>query len=334
MLINTNQLKLSYSPCPGKAIVHFATLSWKDMLWKWRAIAIILTMFFLYGAMTEMASAQNKHALLIGLSEYSEGSGWSSIHGENDILLLKLTMKGMNVTEMKGKKATYSNITNALKKLVDKTQSGDIVYIHLSGHGQPFEDKSGDEEDGWDESFVPYDAPQSYEEGVYEGEKHLTDDKLNQYLISLRQKAGKHGMVYVVVDACHSGGAYRDNEDEDSTATTNEEADAAKYERGTDVGFSKDKVYVAPKDSRTHFYVETKEEMSPIVVLEACLPGQRNCEIKRNGTYYGALSYSVASVLKNKQLNCDRTWVREVEKKMREVLPKWNSQTMVVEESK
>lgn len=282
-----------------------------------------------------MALAQNKHALLVGLSEYSEGSGWSSIHGENDIQLLSSALKGMDITELKGKNATHGNVTNALKGLVRKTRSGDIVYIHLSGHGQPFEDRSGDEEDRWDESFVPYDAPQFYKEGVYEGEKHLTDDTLNQYLTSLRRRAGTHGIVYVVIDACHSGGAYRGDEDEDSvTAVADEEADEVLYERGTEVGFSKDKVYVAPKDSRTHYYVETKESMSPVVVLEACLPGQKNCEIKRDGTYYGALSYSVASVLKHRQLGRDRAWVADVQKKMREVLPKWNNQTMVVEDSR
>lgn len=278
--------------------------------------------------------AQHRHALLVGISEYAHNSGWTDIHGKNDINLMRQALSDTQIAELTGRNATYANIVHKLEMLEKRVLKGDIVYIHLSGHGQPFEDKSGDEEDGWDESFVPFDAPQFYEEGVYEGEKHLTDDKLNQYLINLRQKAGKHGIVYVVIDACHSGGAYRGDEDEDSTAATNEELRAIEYERGTSVGFSKDKVYVAPKDSRTHYYVDTQEGMSPIVVLEACLPGQRNCEIKRNDTYYGALSYSVASVLKNNQLNRDRTWIRDVEKKMREVLPKWNTQTMVVEESK
>lgn len=86
------------------------------------------------------------------------------------------------------------------------------------------------------------------------------------------------------------------------------------------------KRYVAPKDNRTHYYVDSSEGMSPIVVLEACLPGQKNCEIKRNGIYYGALSLSVATVLRNRTLSKNKEWVREVEKTMREILPKWNTQ--------
>ena len=50
---------------------------------------------------------------------------------------------------------------------------GDIVYLHFSTHGQPFEDLSGDEDDGWDESIVPVDAPIEYSKGKYEGENHL-----------------------------------------------------------------------------------------------------------------------------------------------------------------
>jgi hypothetical protein len=31
---------------------------------------------------------------------------------------------------------------------------GDIIYLHFSCHGQPFEDMNGDEADGWDESYL------------------------------------------------------------------------------------------------------------------------------------------------------------------------------------
>lgn len=293
------------------------------------ALKVIAFTYLLSICMT--IQAQHRHALLVGISEYAHNSGWTDIHGKNDINLMRQALSDTQIAELTGRNATYANIVHKLETLEKRVRKGDIVYIHLSGHGQPFEDMDGDEEDGWDESFVPYDAKQFYEKGVYEGERHLTDDRLNTYLIKLRKKLGNAGMAYVVVDACHSGGSYRG--DEDSTFT-NEDAVAIEYERGTSIGFSKDKVYVVPKDSRIHYYVETKEGMSPIVVLEACLPGQRNCEIKRNGTYYGALSYSVASVLRGKVLNRDKTWIRNVEKTMKDVLPKWNTQTMVVEESK
>ena len=280
--------------------------------------------------------AQHRHALLVGLSRYASDSGWTNIHGTNDIKLLKQALPSDTKIEvLTDANATYANITRRLQQITERVKSNDIVYLHFSGHGQPFEDLNGDEEDGWDESFVPYDARQYYEEGIYEGERHLVDDTLNKYLMRIRAKAGSKGMVYVVIDACHSGGEYRNDEEvsADSVYEGNFQ-DIAEYERGVNVGFSKDKIYAAPKDNRTHYYVDSSEGMSPIVVLEACLPDQKNCEIKRNGIYCGALSYSVATVLRNRTLSRNKEWVREAEKTMREILPKWNTQKMVVEESK
>lgn len=279
-------------------------------------------------------NAQNRHALLVGISKYSKNSGWQDIHGANDIKLIKQILPpDTKIVELTDANATYSNILHKLEQIIEKVRKDDIVYIHFSGHGQPFEDMNGDEEDGWDESFVPYDASQYYQKGIYEGERHLIDDMLNKYLKRIRTKAGSKGMVYVVIDACHSGGEYRNDEEEESADIINSE-DIPQYVRGVNVGFSKEKVYVAPNDNRTHYYVDSDYVMSPIVVLEACLPGQNNCEIMHNGIYYGALSYSVATTLRNKQLNSNKEWVREVEITMKEVLPKWNTQKMVIEESK
>lgn len=59
-------------------------------------------------------------------------------------------------------KATRANILKQLKQLTHRVSKGSIVYLHFSCHGQPFEDKNGDEEDGWDESLVPIDALIAY----------------------------------------------------------------------------------------------------------------------------------------------------------------------------
>ena len=60
--------------------------------------------------------------------------------------------------------------------------SGDIIYLHFSCHGQPIEDIDGDEDDGWDEALIPFDAKKKYQKGTYTGENHITDDELNSYL--------------------------------------------------------------------------------------------------------------------------------------------------------
>ena len=178
----------------------------------------------------QIAHAQKRNALLVGISTYGDNTGWKNIHGANDVDLMKSVLNGFSIRELKNANATYDNIIKELNYLSKKTKEGDIVYIHFSGHGQPFEDINGDEQDGWDESFVPFDAHLYYEQNVYSGNKHLTDDILNTYLIKIRKKIGEHGILYVTIDACHAGNSYRESEED--------------IYRGTGKGFSKNnKIY-------------------------------------------------------------------------------------------
>ena len=125
--------------------------------------------------------AQNKRALLVGLSHYGKATGWNDIHGTNDIDLIKTKLKGFSIKELRNSSATYDNIISELRSLERESKEGDTIYIHLSGHGQPVEDYNGDELDGWDESFIPFDAHMIYNKLTYDGSKHLTDDILHKH---------------------------------------------------------------------------------------------------------------------------------------------------------
>ena len=97
-----------------------------------------------------------KRALLIGISDYPiyknmDGASWGSIHGANDVLMIgnTLKLKGFSVTSLVNSNATATNIRKAFRKLLLEVKVGDVVYLHFSCHGQPFEDMNGDEEDGY-----------------------------------------------------------------------------------------------------------------------------------------------------------------------------------------
>ena len=252
------------------------------------------------------AIGQNKKALLVGISIYpSEGDkSWDTINGINDIQLIAKTLKsgGYSITELSNDKATFEAIQKALSSLASNCSKGDTVYIHFSCHGQPYEDYDGDEDDGWDESVVPYNAPMAYEKGVYEGEYHLTDDILSTYFTSIRRAVGPSGFVCVVIDACHAGGSSRGDEDEEL------------YCRGTKNGFSPSgKQYRPPINTQGNFYIKTEKELSNITILEACRAYQSNHEIKQNGNYYGPLSYYVNVVLSSGLYPIsDLQWVQKV----------------------
>ena len=268
----------------------------------------ILLYAFVILSSIQIAHAQKRNALLVGISTYGDNTGWKNIHGANDVDLMKSVLNGFSIRELKNANATYDNIT----------KEGDIVYIHFSGHGQPFEDINGDEQDGWDESFVPFDAHLYYEQNVYSGNKHLTDDILNIYLIKIRKKIGEHGILYVTIDACHAGNSYRESEED--------------IYRGTGKGFSKNnKIYKVPKTQKRYFKIDDIRGYSPIVMLEACQSHQRNTEIYIKDTYYGPLTYAIYKTLQTKSIDKQAKWTKDLDSTMQDLLPSWNRQKMVVE---
>lgn len=256
--------------------------------------------------------AQQKHALLVGISDYPQykntNATWGKIHGTNDVHIISPLLKkqGFKVNELTEETATHEGIIKAFGILENEVQPGDLIYIHLSGHGQAVKDLNGDEDDGWDEAFIPFDAERCYTENVYHGENHLLDDELNMLLNAIRSKVGEMGFVYVVMDACHAGSSYRGEEDDDIV-----------FVRGTDIGFSKNGESYTPKiDRRGNFSIVSTEGMAPIYMLEACRSYEINTEIKQNDKYYGPLSYYISQQLINKTLSVDTKWIDCVQNNM------------------
>lgn len=251
--------------------------------------------------------AQEKRALLVGISKYDTaltGYQWNNINGANDVKLLApiLKAKGFKVTTLTDEKATHKNIIEGINKLIATSQKGDIVYFHFSGHGQPVEDISGDEADGWDEAIIPVDARKVYKKGVYEGHKHILDDNLAPLITKLRTKIGPKGVVYAVLDACHAGTASKGLDDDEDECPS----------RGTMQGFTFTRgKYFKPKKLETanYYKVQKTRQISHVVFFEACRPYQLNREIKTNNKIYGPLSFHMAQVIKKFGLSTNASTV-------------------------
>lgn len=283
-------------------------------------LLLILSIF------TQLVLAQNKRALLVGISDYqciNKYGGWNNIHGKNDIDMLNTTLKksGVSVSCLYDREATKAGISKALNVLASQCKVGDIVYLHFSTHGQPFEDDNGDEDDGWDESIVPVDAPIEYTKGKYEGENHLIDDELHKFCTRIRKAIGPKGMLYVVIDACHAGKASMGIEEE--------------VIRGTKAGFTRSGKYYRPqKLERGNFYqIPSSTSLGNVMFIEACRSYQVNKEIVEKGKYYGALSYYINQVLSNQQLTNDSKWVDKVRVMMSKD-HRLTNQNMVIEYNK
>lgn len=171
-----------------------------------RKTILLLTAVFLFSL---CLSAQTKRALVIGLGEQQDKS-WAKIHGDNDVSYVKAMLERAGYNEIDtlvNKQATKEGIVVAFQNMTNKCNNGDMVYIHFSGHGQQVTDVDGDEEDGWDEAWIPYDAYFRYNEQKYRGENHLIDDEINVLLTNIKGKIGGTGAMLVVIDACHSANA-------------------------------------------------------------------------------------------------------------------------------
>ena len=268
--------------------------------------SIIAIVALLVGVQT--MNAETRRALLVGISDYGNAmedpNKWANISGANDVLLLSplFSEHGYIVTSLVDSMATHANITNALMELAKDAKKGDVVYIHFSMHGQPFEDLNGDEEDGWDEALIPVDAEMLYAEGVYEGKNHLLDDELEVYFNDIRSKLGSEGQLYVILDACHSGTGVRGDDE---------------HIRGTREGFTRSGKDYTPdrtKEDNDYFTISTAKGQSPITVLEACRSYQVNKEIRdvETNTWYGSLSFYIAQSMKDDKTVGTDEWIEAV----------------------
>jgi len=238
----------------------------------------------IYTVFTCAAIAQNNTALVIGIGDYPDESGWRKINGDQDIEIVCafLQENGFSKSEiniLKNAEATKENIVQQFQQISKNAKTGDRIYIHFSGHGQQITDTNGDEDDGWDEAWIPYDAKKVFQKGIYEGENHLIDDQINELLLNIRKKTGDTGELIVVADACHSGDGTRGEEEEEADLII----------RGTPERFIISGVF--PKKS---------ENKKPIqwIAISACKSYQNNYECKVNGKNYGSLSYSLYSLRK------------------------------------
>lgn len=226
-------------------------------------------------------TAQTKRALVIGIGEQKD-KNWAKINGDKDVPYVQRMLSEAGYDDVRtlvNSQATKYGITAAFKKLTSQCSIGDVVYIHFSGHGQLVTDVNGDEEDGWDEAWIPYDA---YKKFCNEdkGEKHLVDDEIYVLLTAIKNKIGEQGKLLVVVDACHSGDSSR-GDDLDETV------------RGVYDEF----VIPVKKKARTNKPVEQW------LTLSACKDYQLNQELK--SPQVGKLTYALYMLSKDGALTIE-----------------------------
>lgn len=143
-------------------------------------------------------AAEGRHALIIGIGEYSEASNTPPLHGiPADMVNARRMAKEMGVSnesivELRNNLATKENIQSEFKKLADKVKEGDRVFIYHSGHGARYL-----------KGNVCVEGLQTYTKGVFTVTDVLSEADIASYTIPISKKADK---VLMVIDTCFSGG--------------------------------------------------------------------------------------------------------------------------------
>ncbi len=152
-----------------------------------------------------VAAPAGKRALLVGINNYKYPDHVSPLAGSlNDVeemrqlLITKFGFPPENILVLKDSQATHAGIMDAIQShLISKTQPGDIVVFHYSGHGSQLKDTTGKMISGLDGTIVPYDS-RDPEGKVFD----ITGAELHGVLVQL---AAKTKNLTFILDSCHSG---------------------------------------------------------------------------------------------------------------------------------
>lgn len=138
----------------------------------------------------------NRHALIIGVSRYLD-PGTPPLPGARidrasaTQMASAMQVPASNIAYLQDEQATGANIRKALKDLGEKVQDGDRVFIHYSGHGTRYNDPASG---GCVEALLAYEGGQS---------GNITNREMTSLLQTITSKTDK---LFVMYDACHSGG--------------------------------------------------------------------------------------------------------------------------------
>ncbi len=137
-----------------------------------------------------------RHALIIGISQYA-ATGFADLPGAMmDIESATQIARAMqvptgNIYKLQNEQATGDGIRRALAALDARVHEGDRVFVHYSGHGTRYRSATTG---GCVEALLAHEGGES---GT------ITNKEMAELLRPITRKADK---LFVMYDACHSGG--------------------------------------------------------------------------------------------------------------------------------
>ncbi len=243
-----------------------------------------------------------KRAICVGINKFAKYPQFTlqgCVNDAKDMAALCKSMLGYKASEVSlltDAKATKAAIMAKLKAAVADAKAGKLstILFSWSSHGTQMADTSGDEPDGMDEAFVPYDIAEKA--GNWDPAHIITDDELHD----LFQQLPDNVLLEVYLDTCHSGTGLRG-------AEFSLHAPRAKYvapptEQGT-----------VPQKAVAGFVLQrgTESPASHQILWSGCKSSQTSADAFFSGRYNGAFTYYFIKVMNDTQNKLSRKDVVE-----------------------
>ncbi|HLY72012.1 MAG TPA: caspase family protein [Puia sp.] len=273
-----------------------------ESLFSKKTISVIIFLVCCIPGFTQPATV-SRYALIFAIGDYPEAGGWPKISSLQDVSYIQNILQNQgflpgNINIVADKNATISGIENAFEELIKKVNSGDIVVIHFSSHGERVEADNNNKIDGLDECVVTYNAISPLKSKNYQKDQaeYLRGHVLGGYLKRLRIKLGGSGDVIVFMDNCYSGGGTR----------------GVSVKRGGEIPFVS-ATFNPRKHNQSDSSFLYKEEiisnddekkMASYEVFSATMPNEPDYETmdETTNTPVGSLTYAIAKSFENLRL--------------------------------
>jgi len=207
-----------------------------------------------------------------------------------ELLTKRFGFQEADIQVVLDQEATEENVRQALHRLVQRAEAGDVVLFYYSGHGSRrlesnYQKKAErDEADGWDETLVCADDNRA--QGGYQGYRQLVDDELDQVFRALRAKTDN---VIFISDSCHSG----------TVSRVLPALAQVKYlpPAEGEAGVGEERfVFIPTRDLRE----AGSEDGGNATLIAACLDEEQASDAEFPGAgWHGALTYALLNVLGN-----------------------------------
>lgn len=243
-----------------------------------------------------------KKALFVGINKFANYPHFALNGCVNDVkdmvALYKqvLGYKASEITTLTDAAATKAAIMSKLKAMVAEAKAGKLstIVFGLSSHGTQMNDTSGDEPEGKDEAFVPYDIAEK--NGGWDPARIISDDELHDLFASLPANV----QLEVYLDTCHSGSGLRN-------AAFGLHAARARYMAPPDhefsrktaqvKGFTLDRPLTASKGAKAAKAPKAVAGQHH-VLWTGCKANQTSADAYFDGRYNGAFTYHYVKVMR------------------------------------